>query len=282
MSTGSEILREWKYTDYATGNGSETGHRHLSHMMALYPFANLPASSPYYAPAVRSLKLRGLASTGWSMGWKMNLWARALEPDQCVELFRLEFKHSTSYGTDQSKGGVYYNLFDSHAPFQIDGNFGVCAGMAEMLLQSHTDTLQLLPALPYVWPKGSVRGLRAVGGFEVDEQWDEGKLTEATIISHAGQTMAIAYPNIADYVISADGQPVEATVLSPDRILISPTTAGTTYIIKKKDESGVSLALAGKNGLALWYDLNGHPVNEKNAHLSQGIYVSKGKKIAVR
>ncbi len=284
---GKTILREWKYTDFATGNGGETGHRHLSHMMALYPFANLPSSSPYYAPAVQSLRLRGLASTGWSMGWKMNLWARALEPDQCVELFRLEFKHSTSYGTDQSKGGVYYNLFDSHAPFQIDGNFGVAAGMAEMLLQSHTDTLQLLPALPYVWPKGSVRGLRAVGGFEVDEQWDEGKLTEATIISHAGQTMAIAYPNIADYVISADGQPVEATVLSPDRVVVPVTTPGTAYTVTPRaDDDRIREVRGGEQhdsdgqltGSKPYYNLSGQRVETAQ----RGVYVTEGRKVALR
>ncbi len=277
VSQGETILREWKYTDFATGNGGETGHRHLSHMMALYPFANLPASNPYYEPAVRSLKLRGLPSTGWSMGWKVNLWARALEPDQCVELFRREFKHSTTYGTDQSQGGIYYNLFDSHAPFQIDGNFGVAAGMAEMLLQSHTDTLQLLPALPYIWPKGSVRGLRAVGAFEVSLEWDADTLNCATIKSMKGSKAMVAYANISKaLVLDNGGNEVTVTVLSADRIEFA-TTEGSTYTIHMSPNTGIARPLRSdaQNTTSRIYDLAGRHVD---VPAQRGIYVRDGHK----
>ncbi|MBR1594776.1 MAG: glycoside hydrolase family 95 protein [Alloprevotella sp.] len=252
VSTGETILREWKYTDYATGNGSESGHRHLSHMMALYPFGNLPATNPYYEPAVRSLKLRGLPSTGWSMGWKVNLWARALAPQQCIALLQREFKHSTSYGTDQSAGGIYYNLFDSHAPFQIDGNFGICAGIAEMLLQSHTDTLQLLPCLPETWAKGSIRGLRAVGGFIVNIEWADGKPVRAeienplgveTVASYGGHIIELNAEKGSTTVITFDENGVPTTSVSGPRADAKPAFSlnGRTVTLRDKSVKGASL-----------------------------------------
>lgn len=243
VSTGDPILREWKYYTYAQGNGNESNHRHMSHLMALYPLSIITPTSPFFKAAVNSLKLRGIESQGWSMGWKINLWARALDGDQCAEIFKLAFKHSSDYviNMDASAGGVYYNLLDAHSPFQIDGNFGVCAGMAEMLLQSYSDTLQLLPALPTIWPKGEVKGLKAVGNFTVSEKWDGGKLVMATITSGSGQECRVSYRGIGKVTVTdADGRAVSVKVLSADRIVF-PTTVGTTYILSLSTTSGIAM-----------------------------------------
>ena len=190
VKTGEPLLREWKYTPFDISN--DRGHRHMSHMMALFPLDQITPESEYFTPAVNSLKLRGDVATGWSMGWKVNLWARAQDGDHAHLIIKNALKHSTSYGVNAWAGGIYYNLFDSHAPFQIDGNFGVCSGVAEMLLQSAHGYINILPALPKVWEaQGKVTGMKAMGNFTVDFSWKGGKAQQVTIESHAGAPLRL-------------------------------------------------------------------------------------------
>ena len=233
-------IKEWYEEDSPqfTNEGIENHHRHVSHLVGLFPGTLFSKDQAEYLEAARAtLNHRGDGGTGWSKANKINLWARLLDGNRAHRLLAEQLKYST-----------LENLWDTHAPFQIDGNFGATSGMAEMLLQSHTGYIAPLPALPDAWKDGQVSGLVARGNFEVSMKWKDKNLQSLSFLSNVGGDLIVDYPNIEASQIKVNGKPVKATILKNNRIQLA-TQKGDVITFEHFPGRVTSLTAVRQNGV---------------------------------
>ena len=240
-------IKEWYEEDSPqfTNEGIENHHRHVSHLVGLFPGTLFGKDQPEYLEAARAtLNHRGDGGTGWSKANKINLWARLLDGNRAHRLLAEQLRSST-----------LENLWDTHAPFQIDGNFGATSGMAEMLLQSHTGYIAPLPALPDAWKDGQVSGLVARGNFEVSMKWKEKNLETLAFLSHAGGDLVVDYPDIESSIVKINGKEIKPTLLKDNRIQIA-TQKGDQITFEKLPERVTRLSAVRKDAVTAELDFN--------------------------
>ena len=249
-------LQEWMQDWDSPGDQ----HRHVSHLWGLYPGQQISAyQTPELLEAVKtSLIARGDPSTGWSMGWKVCLWARLLDGDHAYKLITDQIKPTVA--ESGQAGGTYPNLFDAHPPFQIDGNFGCTAGIAEMFVQSHSGAVHVLPALPEVWKSGTIQGIRARGGFDIEElSWADGKLKKLVLKSNLGGTLRLRSKDSLSAkkgdLKPAEGesenpffklQPVKNPLIHQEGFAVNPTYPDT-FLYDFETQAGATYVFEGES-----------------------------------
>jgi hypothetical protein len=241
-------IKEYREEKYY-GEIGEYNHRHISQLVGLYPGTIINSNTPAWLDAAKvTLALRGDESTGWAMAHRLNLWARAGEGERAYRLYQTLLKK-----------GTLDNLFDTHPPFQIDGNFGGTAGVAEMLLQSHEGYISLLPSIPEAWNSGSYSGLVARGNFEVSAKWNNGQASEFKVLSRGGNNCKVKYFNIAKAIVTdSNGKKLRFTSESDD-VISFPTIKGEYYTIKSipgytpvNPPAGLTYEIEGDNAILNW------------------------------